>query len=79
MAMPDGLAKMIAEDPAVFAAEVAIEATPGVDVSEVESQLEQAGVTYSVRRLGGHGLTLVSSGLTYGGPTAVEQYLNDRL
>jgi hypothetical protein len=78
MIMPEGLAGMIAADPGVFATEVKIEAGPTQDITHIESLLTEAGVSYSVRRLGHHGVTLASRGLVWGGSAATEQFLEDR-
>lgn len=76
--MPEGLAEMIESDESVFSSEVTIESGPQADTTDVERRLQDEGVIFSRRRLGAGGVRLVSHGLSYRGPSAIEQFLSDR-
>lgn len=76
--MPDDLKAMLLDHPNFFTPDVSIVAPSGASTEEIESRLSTAGVTYTVRRMGHQGVSLVARGLRYSGTTAVDQFLSDR-
>jgi hypothetical protein len=74
---PEAL-QIMRENPDSLTSDVYIQTDRKTDVSDIKEQLEKAGVSVSVRRLGKSATKLISRGRAYEMPGAVRVYLKDR-